>query len=304
MPSHVSRVARRHDGDDSLHSRDSRLHFSVCLWRRRPSSVASLVITTAWWIARAPLALACRLTPPAPSRTPRVARRHDGDDSLHSRDLRLHLSVCLWRRRPSSVASLFIATAWWIARAPPTLACRLTPPAPSRTPRVAHRHDGDDSLRSRIIRGCILACASRAVDLRLLRSSSRRRGGLLAHPSRSRIDSRLPRRRASLTLLVVTTVMIRCILAISRLYLGVCLWRRRPSSVPSLVIATARWIALAPLALACRLAPPAPSRVSRVAPRHDGDDSLYSRAIRSCISAYASGAVDLRLLRSSSRRHC
>ena len=137
--------------------------------------------------------------------------------------------------------------------------------------------------------------------IRSLRSSSRRRGGSLARLSRSRVRSRLPRHRASLAPLVITTTMIRCILAISRLHLGVCLWLRR-SSVASLVIAAAWWIDRAPLASACRLAPPVPSHVSRVAHLYDGDDLLHSRAICGCISACASSAVGLRLPRSSSRR--
>ena len=175
---------------------------------------------------------------------------------------------------------------------------------PSRVSRVTRRrHDGDDSLHSRAIRGCISACAFGAVGLlRLLQSPSRLRGGLLARLSCSRVGSRLSRRRTSLALLVVTTAVIRHILAISQVHLGVCLWRHRPSSVASPVIAAAWWIARAPLVPACRLAPPAPSRISCVARRHNGDGSLHPRVIRGCISACAPGAVSLRLLRSSSRR--
>ena len=172
-----------------------------------------------------------------------------------------------WRRR-SSVASLVIATAWWIARAPLALACRLAPPAPSRVSRVARRHDGDSSLHSRAIRGCISACASGAVDLRSLRSSSRRRGGSLARLSRSRVGLRLPRRRASLALLVVTTAMIRCILA--------------------------------PFAVASRRVPLAPSIFGRFARHRDGVVDR-SRASRARMSARASRAV-ARLSRCSSSR--
>ena len=132
-------------------------------------------------------------------------------------------------------------------------------------------------------------------------SSSRRRSGSSAHPSRSRVGLRFTRRRASLASLTVATTMIRCTLVSSRLNLGVCLWRRR-SSVASLVIAAAWWAACAPLAPACRLTPPAPSHISRVARRHDSDYSLRCRAIRGSISACASGAVDVRLLRWLSRR--
>ena len=251
--------------------------------------------------------------------------------------------MCLWRCR-SSVASLVIATVWWIARAPLALACWLAPLAPSRVSRVARRHDGDELLHSRVIRGCISACASGAVDLWSLRSSSRRRGELFARLSRSHVDSRLTRRLASLALLVVMAVIFvafssrsrrvhlapsslfgrfarhhdsvvdfsrvsrarvsarascavaclpRCsssrrrLLATSRQ----CPWHRRPPAVASLVIATARWIARAPLALACQLAPPASSRISRVARRRNGEDPLHSRVTCGCIPACASCAV-------------
>ena len=280
-------------------SRHSRLPLGVCLWGRR-SSVSSLVIATAWRIVRAPLALTCRLAPHAPSRVSRVARRHDDDFVAFPHHSRLHLGVCLWRRR-SSVTSLVIETASHTTRASLALACRLAPPAPSRVSRVARRRDGGGSLRSRAIRGCPSACAYGAVGLRSLRSSSRRRGELFARLSRSHVGSRLTRRLASRALLVVTTVIFVAFPHHSRLHLGVCLWRRR-SSVASLVIETASHTTRASLALACRLAPPAPSRVSRVARRRDGAGSLRSRAIRGCPSACAYGAVGLRSLRSSSRR--
>ena len=383
---HLSRCSLSRRQQFVASSRHSRLHLGVCLWPRR-CSVASLLITTAWWTARAPLALAYRLAPPAPSHVSPVARRNDGDDLLHpraihgfvsacasgavdllrllpsplrrcggliarlscshvglrlqprcaslsllavttamiccilapftiasrrvplepsalfgcfarhrdgvldrsrasrarvsacasravarlsrgsslrrklfvalSRHSRLLLSVCLWRRR-SSVASFVTATAWWTAHASLVPASRLAHPVPSRVSRVARRYDGNDSLHPRAIRDCISACASGPVDLQSLCSSSRRRDGLLERLSRSRVGSRLPRRCASLSLLVVTTAMIRCILA--------------------------------PFAIASRRVPLAPSIFSRF-PRHR------------CISACASGAVDpLRLLRASLRR--
>ena len=117
-----------------------------------------------------------------------------------------------WRRR-SSVASLVIAKAWWIARAPLALACWIAPLAPSRVSRVARRHDGDSLLHSRVVRGCISARASGTVGRRSLRSSSRRHGGSLARLSRSRAGLRLLRHRASLVLLVVTTAIVCCTLA-------------------------------------------------------------------------------------------
>ena len=175
--------------------------------------------------------------------------------------------MCLWRRR-SSVASLVIATARWIARAPLALTCRLAPHAPPRVSHVAHRHDGDESLHYRAICGCISACASGAVDLRLLHSSSRRRGGLLARLSRSHAASRLTRRLASLALLVVTTVMIRCILA--------------------------------PFAVASRNVPLAPSIFGRFARHRDGVADC-SRASRAHMPPRASRAVS-RLSRCSSSR--
>ena len=146
-------------------------------------------------------------------------------------------------------------------------------------------------------------CASGTADLpQLLRSSSRRRGGLLARLSCSRVGLRLPCCRASLSLLVVTTAMI---LAVSRFRgcISACasgtvdlLRLLRPSS-------RRRGRSRTPLALVCRLAPPAPSRVALDDRHHDGDESLHSRAIRGCISACTSCAIDLlRLLRSSSRR--
>ena len=174
-------------------------------------------------------------------------------------------------RRPSSVASLVIATAWWAARAPLALACRLKPPAPLRASLVARRHDDDDSLHSRTVRSCISACAFGAVDLlRLLRSSSRRRDGFPARLSRSRVSSRLPRRRASLTLLVVTTVMIRFILA--------------------------------SFAVASRRVPLAPSTLFGCFARHRDGVVDRSRVSRAHVSARASCAVACLPSCSSSRR--
>ena len=135
--------------------------------------------------------------------------------------------------------------------------------------------DGDDSLYSRVIRGCISACASGSVDIRSLRSSSRRCGVSLARLSRSHAGLRLSRHCASLALLAATTAIVVALSRHSRLHLGVCLWRCR-SSVASLVIATVWCVARAPLAFACWLAPLAPLRVSCVARCHDGDDSLHS----------------------------
>ena len=259
----VSRVARRHIENDSLHFCVIRGCISACdssavdvrllrsssrrrggllarLLRsrvglrlpRRRASLAWLVVTTA--------IIRCILAP---------------------------FAVASWRMPMALWLLRSIATSRWTARAPLTLACQLAPPAPSRISRIARRHDGDDSLHSRVICGCISACDYGAVDLRLLRSSSRQRGGSLAHPSRSRVDLRLPRRYAPLAWLVVATAVVHCTLVISWLHFGVCLWRRR-CSVASLAIATAWWAARAPLAPACRLTPPAPSHVPRVACRH------------------------------------
>ena len=184
-----------------------------------------------------------------------------------SRHSRVHLSVCLWRRR-SSVASLVIATARWIARAPLALTCRLAPHAPSRVSRVARRLDGDGSLHSRAIRGCLSVCASRVVGLRSLRSSSRRRRGSLACFSRSRFSLRLPHRRTSPALLVVTTAMNRCILA--------------------------------PFAVVSRRVPLAPSIFGCFARHRDGVVDCLC-ASRARVSACATRAV-ARLSRSSSSR--
>ena len=120
-------------------------------------------------------------------------------------------NVCLWRRRSLRVARH--TTASHTTRASLALACRLAPPAPSRVSRVDRRHDGDGSLYSRAIRNCLSACVSRAIGIRSLRSSSRRRRGSLARLSRPRVDLRFPRRRTYPALLVVTAVMNRCILA-------------------------------------------------------------------------------------------
>ena len=217
--------------------------------------------------SRTSRALACRLAPTATSRVFRAARRGDGDEIIaFSRHSRLHLGVYLWRRR-CSVASSAIATAWWTARTPLALACRLTPPAPSRISRAARRHEGSDSLHPRAIRGCISACGSSVVGLRSLRSSPRRPGGLLARLSRSRVGSRLPHCRAPLALLV--TAMIRCILA--------------------------------PFAVAIRRVPLVPSMFGCFARHRDGAVDC-SRASRARVSAHASRAVAPLSRRSSSRR--
>ena len=189
----------------------------------------------------------------------------------------LHLPACRLLARPvhhprypkPGIASLVIATALWVARAPLTLVCRLAPPASSRVSRVARHHDGDDSLNSRAIRGCFSACASSVVDLRLLRSSSRRCGGSLARLSRSRVGSRLPCRLASVASLVVTTAMVRCVLA--------------------------------PLAGAPQRVPLAPSIFGRFARHRDGAVDR-SRASRAHMSARASRAAPCLSRCSSSRR--
>ena len=244
----------------------SRADLGVCIWRRRPSSIASLVIATAWWIARASLALACRLAPSAPSRVSRVARRCDGGGSLRSRAIRrLPLGVCLWGRRSrflrsssrrrgelfarlsrshvgsrltrrlASLALLVVITVIFVAFSRRSRRVHL---APSSLFSCFARHRDGVVDCSRVSRAhvsarasCAVACLPRCsssrrrllatshqcpstVDpLRLLRSSSRRRGGSLARLSRSRVSSRLPRRRASLALLVVATAKTRCILA-------------------------------------------------------------------------------------------
>ena len=181
-------------------------------------------------------------------------------------------------------------------------------------------------MHSHTIRGCISECAFGAVGLlRLLRSSSRRRIGLLACLSHSRVDSRLLRRRASRALLVVTTAMTRCILAISRLHLtnapstvdplrllrsssrrrGGSLARlsrsrvgsrlpRRRASLALLVVAMAKIrCILASFAVASRRVPLAPSIFACVARYHDGVPyrSRVTRARESV--ARASRAVGL-----------
>ena len=266
---------------------------------------------------------------------------------------RLHLSVCLWRRRPFAVASLVIATARWIARVPLALTCRLALHVPSRISRVARRRNGEDPLHSRVIRGCIPARAFGAVDLRTRRSSSPRRPISRARHSRSRVAGvRLPRRRPSFALIVATTVLLsfrvsrvfisacasgavglrvrrsstrRCPVTraslvsaccqrappvhltflrfacrhdgvardsrLSRFLLGVCL-RRRRSLLASLVVTTASQITRASLAPACRRrAPPAPPTLLRFARRHHGAASPH--VSRVSISACASRVVGL-----------
>ena len=217
-----------------------------------------------------------------------------------SRHSRLHLGVCLWHRR-SSVASLVIATGWWIARAPFALTCGVAPPAPPHVSLVTRRRDGDDSLRSRAVSGCISACASGTVDLRSLRLSSRRCGRLLARQSRPRVGSRNPRRCASLAWLVVTMAMVHCILAP---FPGAS--RRVPQVPPVFACVVHRHDGIpyhSRFSRACVSLPRAsyaialPSRCS--SPRRA---LLAFRVSRVSISACASGAVGFRLRRSSSRR--
>ena len=209
-------------------------------------------------------ALACRPAPPAPSRVSRLARRHDGDNSLHPRAIRGCILAYAYgafgcfarsRRRGGLLARL--------------LRSRVSSRLPRRRASLALL-----VVTTAMIR-CILASfavASRRVTMApsIFGCFARHRdsdGGSLAHPSRSRVDLRLPRRYAPLAWLVVATAVVHCTLVISWLHFGVCLWRRR-CSVASLAIATAWWAARAPLAPACRLTPPAPSHVPRVACRH------------------------------------
>ena len=114
------------------------------------SLVASLVIATAWWIARAPLARACWLAPLAPSCVSRGARRDDGDDSL----LVVTTATIRCIRAIRSC----------------TLACA---PGAVNLPRFARHRDGVVD-RSRASRARVLACASRAIA-RLSRCSPSRR---------------------------------------------------------------------------------------------------------------------------------
>ena len=181
-PSTFPCVALRHDGVAYV-SRLPRFHPGVCL-RRRPSSLASLVVAAASQITRASLALACRRrAPPAPSSFHRLARRHDGVADVQCLS-RSHLGMCPGPRR-SSFASLAITAALQITHMPLALVCRRRSPlAPSAFPRVAR------------CRGCV-ACVSRLARSYLGVCLRNHRSSLTLLRSRV-VDARLPRRRPSL----------------------------------------------------------------------------------------------------------